>query len=877
MRVAGRPLYRVARVMSSTTATPAGPAAVILERGQAIDRFVVLGLVGRGGMGEVYAAYDPELDRKVAIKLLRARDAAEAKSRLLREAQAIAKLQHPNVVVVYDVGTHGDNVFIAMEFVEGRTVNGWLQTGQRGWREVLDVYLAAGRGLAAAHAAGLVHRDFKPENVMVTSDGQVRVMDFGLARHVADEAEERPAGAATPEAALAVARQLDEAFDADATMQLGGAAGRPSPKQGTSANTYLSMKLTQTGAMLGTPAYMAPEQFAGGRTDERTDQFSFCVALYEGLYDQRPFDGATFQALMTSVTTGELRAVPVRTAVPGWVRRALARGLSADPQHRHPSMSALLSALTTDPTVRWRRALAGAGVALCVAIPTVALRHASNSREAMCRGGGERLAGVWEPGTALSARKRAIHRAFLATGVSYAEAAFTSASRYLDQYADRWAATYGDACEATHVRGEQSPEVLDLRMGCLNERLTDLRAVTDLFATADAKVVENAVTTAGSLARLDRCSDVPLLRAVLKPPADEATRARVAGLRTRVAQLKAIWRAGRCDEGAPLAKDVLQQVRAVGYEPLLAEALVVVAQDGEACRPAAERISLLQEAFAAALESHHDEAAAQAAALLPSMISDRLRNQSEAREWAALARATIRRIGGNPILAATVDDAEATILQYEGRGREAVAAARRAREEQQRLLGPDHPYTMSCLNNEALALESAGEYGAALAKFTTVRDTAARVLGAVHPTVAIFESDRAEVLNLLHRYPEAQAGFSRAIDIWTSNVVDPMMTSYARTGLGLALLGERRPAEAVAPLQAALEVRVAGHAAPDLIGETRFALARALWARPGQRARAEELARQARADYETAEHHGEMPPPAVAQIDAWLATPVASL
>src|SRR4051794_21477045 len=169
----------------SSPPSPAPTASLGLERGQTIDRFVVIGLVGRGGMGEVYAAYDPELDRKVAIKLLRARgDTSEGKTRLLREAQAIAKLQHPNVVVVYDVGTFKDSVFIAMEFVEGRTAGGWLLAAPRTRREIMDVYVAAGRGLAAAHAAGLVHRDFKPDNVMVTNDGQVRVMDFGLARQV---------------------------------------------------------------------------------------------------------------------------------------------------------------------------------------------------------------------------------------------------------------------------------------------------------------------------------------------------------------------------------------------------------------------------------------------------------------------------------------------------------------------------------------------------------------------------------------------------------------------------------------------------------------------------------------------------------------------
>src|SRR5450432_3255863 len=303
------------------------PAAAILERGQAIDRFVVLGLVGRGGMGEVYAAYDPELDRKVAIKLLRARsEAADGKTRLLREAQAIAKLQHPNVVVVYDVGTYGDSVFIAMEFVEGRTVSGWLEAGRRTRREILDVSLAAGRGLAAAHAAGLVHRDFKPDNVMVTNDGQVRVMDFGLARQVAEAAAEARAAAASlaaaadARAAEGVPRDQDH-DDADADA--------PRPSAASASNKYLSVKLTQSGAMLGTPAYMAPEQFAVAPTDARTDQFSYCVALYEALGGARPFAGETFLTLMTNVTTGAV--TPPYRPVPTWLRKVLLRGLATSP------------------------------------------------------------------------------------------------------------------------------------------------------------------------------------------------------------------------------------------------------------------------------------------------------------------------------------------------------------------------------------------------------------------------------------------------------------------------------------------------------------------------------------------------------------------
>src|SRR5580692_5487852 len=332
-----------------------------LLKGATIGRYVVLGLLGRGGMGEVYAAYDPELDRKIAVKLLRTRGgsgeaASDGKTRLLREAQAIARLSHPNVVIVYDVGTFCESVFIAMEFVEGHTLGYWLQAETRGWREVLDVYVAAGRGLVAAHAAGLVHRDFKPDNVMITKSGLVRVMDFGLARELMTADAPSLGGLALDAAAraAALADTFENGADLDATAKL-GAGGAPNEAVPGISGGYLRLKLTQTGAMLGTPAYMAPEQFAGTGGDARSDQFSFCVALYEGVCGSRPFAGDNVLALMANVVAGVVSDLPPDARVPAWLRRILLRGLSADPKDRFPSMTELLAALGHDPAVRRRR------------------------------------------------------------------------------------------------------------------------------------------------------------------------------------------------------------------------------------------------------------------------------------------------------------------------------------------------------------------------------------------------------------------------------------------------------------------------------------------------------------------------------------------
>lgn len=280
-----------------------------LSPGTHVGRYVIDATIGRGAMGVVYAAHDPDLDRKVALKLLHtgAHSAAhDMRTRLLREAQAMARLSHPNVITVHDVGSFGGQLFVAMEYVAGGTLRSWL-AGGRSVDEILAVFRRAGSGLAAAHAAGLVHRDFKPDNVLVGEDGRVRVTDFGLAR--ADDADGSP-----PDDAVADTRPL-------------------------------TMTLTRTGTLLGTPAYMAPEQLRGAVADARSDLFSFSVALYEALYERRPFAGKTVAELRKAIDAGRILAPPPGTQVPAWVRAALVRGLRAAPAERFASMRDMLDAL----------------------------------------------------------------------------------------------------------------------------------------------------------------------------------------------------------------------------------------------------------------------------------------------------------------------------------------------------------------------------------------------------------------------------------------------------------------------------------------------------------------------------------------------------
>jgi serine/threonine protein kinase/tetratricopeptide (TPR) repeat protein len=860
--------------MTANEAPPPPPpaASILLERGQTIDRFVVIGIVGRGGMGEVYAAYDPELDRKVAIKLLRTHGGtADGRQRLLREAQAIAKLSDPNVVVVYDVGTFGESVFIAMEFVEGHTLEGWRQTGQRTKREIMQVFLAAGRGLAAAHAAGLVHRDFKPDNVMVTKDGQVRVMDFGLARSASEKAET----AATIEAARAVVAQAVAAepppdIDPDATMNLGPGGQNGRSVTTTNGSSYLSVKLTQTGAMLGTPAYMSPEQFAVRPTDARTDQFSLCVALYEHLYGQRPFEGESFAALMKSVTKGVVRPAPTGSRVPGWVRKVLLRGLSVDPARRYPSMNALLAALEKDPTVRVKRLAAGVGVLVLVVAAAAGARRTSAPQEPVCRGGGERWAGVWETGGAASARKDAIRKAFVATGRSYAEQAYTGAARLLDDYAGKWQAMYLDACEDTHVRGEQSAEVLDLRMSCLQERLTNVSALSEVFAHADGTIVENAVSAAGALPLVDRCADVAVLKAVVKPPENEAVRQRVESLRAELAHLIALRDAGHCGEAETLAQGLIPRVRAAGYAPLLAETLGAAGYLSNDCLDLETGGPRFKEAVTAGIASGHDEAATAAAALLGGLLADRQGKLEAAEDWLSVARATLARMGGkHPRLEGWLRDSEAIVLQRAGNAVEAVAAHAAAGEILATALGRDHPDALISLMNTGSASLSAGRYAEALESSSLASRKFGAILGAEHPKIALSMNNEGEALNALGRHGEALDAFRRTMEIWRKAGADRMFMAYGLTGQGIALVGLGRNAEAIPPLEEALRTRIETHSDGEHLGETRFALARALWSRPADRPRARTLALSARSDLRNAA--GAPAQRTASEIEAWLA------
>lgn len=449
---------------------------VPFKRGESLERYVVLDKLGAGGMGLVLAAYDTKLDRRVALKLLHAHTSKDPENhaRLLREAQALAKLSHPRVVSVYDAGELRDQVFIAMEFIDGPNLREWLRAEPRTPAQILKVFRGAGKGLRAAHDAGIVHRDFKPDNILIGPDGKAYVTDFGLAL----------------EANLA-----------------------PAATDSSASSRSASSRLTETGAVMGTPAYMPIEQHAGLPTDHRSDQFSFCVSLFEALHGLRPFAGANANELCLAIGRAQL---PTSTnPIPRRVQRALVRGLAPKAEDRFPSMRALLRAIAP-PTRSSRTWIFGGvgGIALGAALVAV-----GDPSPPPCASVRDRVASVYGP-----QERDQLLSAFAQTGLPYAATSSETTAAALDSFASRWASSAESACLATD-RGEQSGEMLDLRMLCLDRGLLALSATLEIFSTVEPAEVRESTKIASGLPDLAVCDDLEALpKLAILPATAEQTR-----------------------------------------------------------------------------------------------------------------------------------------------------------------------------------------------------------------------------------------------------------------------------------------------------------------------------------------------------------------
>ena len=894
-----------------------------LSPGTRLGRYVVLEELGTGGMGMVFAAYDPELNRKVALKLLKPRNRerkGKARSnRLLQEAQALAKLAHPNVITVYDVGTFGDQVFVAMELVEGDTLRGWMRETSRRWDEVLAVFIPAGRGLAAAHAANLVHRDFKPENVLIGRDGRVRVMDFGLARPMQGES---------------LTGSSADTFEAEAPDALAPAGA-----------DVADPMMTQTGSTLGTPAYMAPEQHLGKPTDPRSDQFSFCVSLFHALFGTRPFDGADAATLTIQKTKARIADPPSLSGVPAWVRRHVWKGLSPDPAERFADMNALLEALADDPRVRRRKVAAIAAATVAVAGGVGGIQYWRHRTPDVCREGADKLALVWN-----ETRADTVGEAVLRLDQPDIDRAWATARATVDRYGEAWTTMFTESCEATHVRGEQSARLLELRQSCLQERLDELDAWAMLLTKPNPAMGARVAHAAGHISALSSCADTEALASAVDPPEGDALRKAVAALRADLARVKAMSELGQFDDAVALAEQTYQAAARIDYLPVFAEARYRLGRAQGARGDTEQAEENLEEAQWKGASVKHDAIAAEAASALVHLVGRQRGDHEDGLGWSRHAEAAIKRIGARGSmearllhdvgairrdagdLAAGENDLQRALELYQtvpaseldriGATRDlaalhlaqgsldlADAGYADARTRSVAAVGVGHPDVALADIGRAAVLDARGNHEDAVGQMRAALASARRVYPATDPALvpmheALVRSHRAAgehalaveqlraVLQLqqtrLGDHPEvarvlyeigltleaagsdapARDSHQLALRMWerTRGNGHPDL-AYALTSLGLLDVRGGDADTAVERLERALKLRGGRGLDPALLAHTQFALAQALHATGDDQPRARELATKARDTFAKGKHPD---PAAAARVEAWL-------
>ncbi len=675
----------------TATLSSAGVAAVRdrsaagLGEGTVVGRYVVVGRLGRGGMGDVYRAEDPELGRPVAIKMLsagRARgDAASA--RLLREARALARLSHRNVVPIYDVGTFGDDVFLAMALVKGQTLRRWWER-KPGWREIVDVLVQVGRGLAAAHLAGVIHRDVKPENIIVDEAGSPCVLDFGLARAV-DAAPDEPAS-----------------LDPDAVMDL-----------------------TQTGSVVGTPGYMAPEQHEGKKADAPADQFALFVTLYEALHGQRPFVGDTIAELAASLREGRRHPPSRDVRLPARVTAVIDRGLAREPGDRFPSMTDAMDALERAARPPAWRGWALAGVA-ATALAAAALVSISGQTDA-CATAGD-LGDVWGPAA----------RARLAQVIGDPDV-LAPVTRELDAAAGRWSEASGAACRRVVERSRPESALL-LEGACVARRRSELAGALTALQAGHASSRASAVDIVLALEDARACGDPELLARGAPLPSEPDVRARIERAEETLAEARALQSAARFAEASERVATLETEVTTLAYAPLTARWLSLRGALAADLREA-DAVATLRRAATAASAARDDLLAARAWILMFDVMVDQKEEANRLGDLdelvpvldalvaaAAEQEVALRWLLQKARFRAVAGDSERTVKLFE----EALTEARRR-------LGEDHLVTAAAAMSlaQAYAIEQ-GRTDLAEPLLERALEIRARRLGALHPqTLAV--------------------------------------------------------------------------------------------------------------------------------------------
>ncbi|MFT3706949.1 MAG: protein kinase [Archangium sp.] len=801
-----------------------------LRTGAHVGRYEIRGTLGAGAMGIVHDAWDPELARPVALKLVRpgidsSATIDELHARLKREAQAMARLADPHVVAVYDVGRLGEQVFVAMEQVSGGTLTAWLRSAPRTTEEILARLLEAGRGLSAAHAAGLVHRDFKPDNVLIGTDGRARVTDFGLA-------------------------QL---------------AGSVSPATGALRNAHL----TRTGVAVGTPIYMAPEQLAGKPFDTRADVFAFCVTVFEALTGTRPWSVSTFDQLSDARASGiDTR---LEKKLPRAIRAVVRRGLALEPSDRWPSIDACLRAL--DPAPRRRRVAALSFAAGAVALLGITGLAARGER-VDCSHAGDAWGETWTEAT-----KQKLSSAFAATGVPFAPNVFARVAEKLDRRAEAWRALRVQACTQTQLEHSVPVATFEERTRCLDARRRQTGALVELLSSPDAELVESAE---GVLTALDPIEDCESPRPALA--LSESERAIVNEADAQNERARLLRKTGRYELGWDEIEKSVTALEKTAARDRLGAALVTRGLLQEERMKYDDAFTTYERVVTLGLELHDDRLLADALMQMSGIDAYRRERLGEAHRWLDFAQATLtaqsdvkrrakmweRRsmlqwIEGDPLsadrtyakflaLEAGLSEADAPKFfdQHGGgaydMGHYDIALGLFTREEAKLLAnyGPHHPELLEASENKAEILALIGRSEEAV---PILRDLLARF----PDRAAGYTNHRlGEALRRGGHFKEALEEDEKAITAAASD--DPGLTSWAQplTGKGLDLIELGRAKEAVSLLERAAALRMKSKlTAPR--GEAHFGLARALWDSGGDRARARELATLAASEYREAD------------------------
>jgi tetratricopeptide (TPR) repeat protein len=676
------------------------PRADLLAGTLVAGAYEIVRPIGAGAMGVVYEAIDRALGRRVALKLHAPGGRARPK-RVWREARAMARLADPHVVTVHEVGLHDDHLFIAMELVAGADARRWLARAPRRWPEILAIYRQAARGLAAAHAVGIAHRDFKPDNVLVGDDGRVRVADFGLAR------------------------ELDATIAGDDPSRDDDPSGDDDP-------------LTRTGAAMGTPAYMAPELFEGVAANAGSDQFAFCVALFEALHGERPRRRIADEAARPRPPTP-------RGDVPRFVLDALRRGLSDNPADRFASMDDLVRALEPKP----RSKLAAVAAATLLAGGTIAF---ASAREHPCEGTDIAMAPSWD-----ADRAERVHAAFDRSGFPDASAIAETVGPAITDWDARAGAARLEACAATRVRGEQTEARMELRLDCINRMHRRVGALVASFQRADVATVERAADALVALPELQRCEDAEALAQAEPVAAADATPH--AALRDRIDALDVERKLGHAADIAADIDAVVAAATAAGYADNLAAAKLLqgrAALDRVEPEPAAVALG---HAIAAGWRARDPEITAESMRLLARALSSSPSQLDDALRWLDAAVAIAESAGSTEARMASLDLTRADAYYFAGRNAEAEASARKALGR----LEPGSPLEAAARTGLGNALLFQRRFAEAIAEHRRAVALAEARLGPRHPDVANRLSGLALALEESGQYDDAAVLGQRAL------------------------------------------------------------------------------------------------------------------